>query len=190
MYAPLQNKDYLNLEIQAAIVMELAELQRAHEQVMWDRLKVQLKPSKCVLCTQKITKGKLTLVPATLAVKHASTRTDDIFQVTTPSEDYFWLSATMTIPKAEGDSGFLNPCFLVNTTTTQEEANMHIVFVKSKRVAGGIEVPMLKNFREIREGETLSILREKKRPSAAALELSPQAQKRCKGKCKPSLPAC
>ncbi|CAJ1382303.1 unnamed protein product [Effrenium voratum] len=78
----------------------------------WDKLNIQVKPSKLVLCKSAIPKHKLMLAPASLNLRHKFTPPEGPppFMVETafPGECYFWIAPTVVQPKAEDDGGFRN----------------------------------------------------------------------------------
>ncbi|CAE7378869.1 unnamed protein product [Symbiodinium sp. CCMP2592] len=161
-YAPSKHPDLEKQRMQAMITLDMLELQAKHEaNTMLSRLEMHLKPQKKVLAVSKIPKNKLIVVPCSLQVKSGTKLPDDCIEIMQPLAGvHFWSQPMLMLPKAEGDPGFANPAFMVQTTHDEEVGNMELSYIKSHRDSK-VHLPVLKNPREIAEGESLFIYKPK-----------------------------
>ena len=62
----------------------------------------------------------------------------------------------LSMPKADGDAGFLNPAFVMQTTADPDEANMQVDHVKAARDSS-VQLPVLKNTGPLKTGDSLML---------------------------------
>ena len=183
-YAPSKHPDFEKQQMQAIMMLDMFDLQAKHEaNSMLARLHMHLKPQKKVVAVAKIPKMKLTLVPCSLQLKHGAKVPDDCFEVLPPVADmHFWSAPMLVLPKAEGDPGFANFAFMIQTTHDEDVGNMEVSYIKSQRMSK-IQLPVLKNHREITEGESLFIYKPKVEVPPMPLDAdSPKPSKRMRTK--------
>ncbi|CAE7669389.1 unnamed protein product [Symbiodinium sp. CCMP2592] len=168
----------------ATMMLDIFDLQAKHEaNSMLARLHMHLKPQKKIVAIGKIPKMRLTLVPCSLQLKHGAKVPDDCFEVFPAVGDvHFWSAPMLVLPKAEGDAGFANLAFMIQSTHEEDLANMEVCYVRSQRMKE-IQLPLLKNVREIAEGESLCIYKEKIEVPPMPLDQdSPKPNKRMRTK--------
>ncbi|CAJ1395624.1 unnamed protein product [Effrenium voratum] len=176
-YHPSHFPEWLAFNMKARITSEIAEAVCRYGADHWDKLNIQVKPSKLVLCKSAIPKHKLMLAPASLNLRHKFTPPEGPppFMVETafPGECYFWIAPTVVQPKAEDDGGFLNPFWFVGTSHEEADCNMEVVY-KSVNKDSGIKLPMLRNKEALSEGDRLVLFKDRAAaPEPAALEMTP-----------------
>ncbi|CAE7237111.1 unnamed protein product [Symbiodinium sp. CCMP2592] len=183
-YAPSKHPDFQKQQMQATMMLDIFDLQAKHEaNSMLARLHMHLKPQKKIVAIGKIPKMRLTLVPCSLQLKHGAKVPDDCFEVFPAVGDvHFWSAPMLVLPKAEGDAGFANLAFMIQSTHEEDLANMEVCYVRSQRMKE-IQLPLLKNVREVAEGESLCIYKEKTEVPPMPLDQdSPKPNKRMRTK--------
>ncbi|CAE7214558.1 unnamed protein product [Symbiodinium sp. CCMP2456] len=158
LYAPSKHPDFEKQQMQAIMMLDMFDLQAKHEaNSMLARLHMHLMPQKKV--------------------------PDDCFEVLPPVADmHFWSAPMLVLPKAEGDPGFANLAFMIQTTHDEDVGNMEVSYIKSQRMSK-IQLPVLKNHREIAEGESLFIYKPKVEVPLMPLDSdSPKPAKRMRSK--------
>ncbi len=182
-YSPNQFPAYSRQILIANCALDLNELFEKHQSSQsWDRLRVTLKPRKSVVATNFIGKGKLILCPATLQIKTGVDKPEDALLIQQPHQEFhMWPQPTCILPKAEGDAGFLNPCFFVQPLADESACNMQVFYVNSSRCKR-VRLPLLKNTCDLHEGQALYIWKGEKEKSADPLEAETPPKKRVRSK--------
>ena len=184
IYSPKNSPEYQRNILLANCVLDLSDLYEKYEEsAMWDRLQVNLKPRKSLSASGFIGKGKLVLCPASLQIKTGIKKPDDALLIQQPNQEFeVWIQATCNLPKAEGDPGFLNPCFFVQPLTDESACNMEVFYVKSTR-SKQVRLPLLRNSCDLQEGQVLYILKGSKQAVLEPLspETPPKKRIRAKG---------
>ena len=182
-YSPNQFPGYTRQILIANCALDLNELYEKHQSSQsWDRLRVTLKPRKSVVATNFIGKGKLILCPATLQIKTGIEKPDDALLIQQPIQEFqMWPQPTCVLPKAEGDAGFLNPCFFVQPLTDESACNMQVFYVNSPR-SKRVRLPLLKNTCDLHEGQVLYIWKGEKEKLVDPLEADTPPKKRMRSK--------
>ena len=177
-HAPSLHPDWHAMRVAHSIQTEILAMTDKHEMESCKHLSVQVKPGKAVIAQEKIGKGKLLLVPSTLkiSVKPADAVVPSGFRVKTPYLDKsFWLLPTVIVPKETESPGFLNPFWLVQTTSIADEANMTLAYLKGTN-ANKLELPVLKNTKHINPQDKLLLFKEKNTKQPEALIMSPETK--------------
>ena len=181
MYMPSANPEYKRQIMLANCCLDVCELNEKFEgHDMWKKLTIQIKPRKCIRATAFIGKGKLTVVPAGLQLKHSDKQPEDVLFPLIVPDLHVWIPAVSVFPKQDTDPGFVNPCFYVQPLNTEADCNMQLSYVKSSRTPG-VKLPVLKNIHDLREGDTLYMFKPKKAVAVEALQSSPPKRQRTKG---------
>ena len=131
-------------------------------------LKLQTKPSRAAIVTEKIPAKKLKLIPSSLKVnaKVGLLPGADAVAVKVPGMDgvVFWLSPTTVLPKVSGEgSGFVAPFWFVQQAESEEEANMQLVYVPGS-YDSNIQIPTLKNIKALEAGDVLKFAKRSSTP--------------------------
>ena len=184
LHAPHMYLDFQHACLMANMILDMQEImEKQHGSPFHAKLNAQLKPRKALLAAAFIPRMKLTLVPAAVQIRHGPKKPEDaLFTIATGSPDYhFWVQPLVVVPKAEGDAGFINPAFLVQPLTEEENINMEVTYVKGTR-AKNVKYPVLRNTADLQKGDILYMLKGK--PSVDLEPLVPETppKKRAKGK--------
>ena len=71
------------------------------------------------------------MVPCSLHLKCGAKVPDDCFEVLPAVGDvHFWSAPMLVLPKAEGDPGFANLAFMIQTTHDEDVGNMEASYIK------------------------------------------------------------
>ncbi|CAJ1429452.1 unnamed protein product [Effrenium voratum] len=164
----------------ASILLALQDMADRFDGQLWDQLQLQLKPSKALLCTANVQKGKLTLIPATPKVGHrlgAQEVPANTWEVQTDMADEakFWVVPHTALPKEQGDDSFLHPFWQVQATPDEDMANMELIWVKGKHDST-LKTPCFRNSKAIKHGEKLLFFKEKRKVTHAPMEKSPSGK--------------
>ena len=163
-HAPGKSKEFLAAVLKSKILVAMEEQLRKHQHDA--DLDIMLKP-KDVISKRSFAQKQLSLPCATTRVdiKHGSfeaaggsvylgkaslLKGEDVAVVLNPAT---------TLPKEDGASAFVNPFWLVPTTHRREDANMELVGLKATVQVGNIQLPVLRNFRKISEGDSLLLFK-------------------------------
>ena len=145
------------------IQKKLIALEGQHAGTAYKLIQINTKPQRNVTCTKVIKKGKLQLVPTSLNI---SFKNPDQGSELNPAgasislgqiEDGFsaWLQSTFVLPKEERE-GFISPFWLIRTTAKLSDANMELSHVfEASDENHTLKIPVLKNSRDLSEGEVL-----------------------------------
>ena len=178
-HSPLDQEEWKIFQGIARLSVELNSLETKFKGEMMDRLKLRIRPNRCIEVTTGIADKKLHLVPVTTNIKYLTKppEKDGIHAMVSGLPQPFHLVPQMTFPK-DGKAGFIPLFWAVGTTPKEEESNMKVVTYKGN----GVEIPYMVNSRAIKDGEKLFRFVAKKVPLVEALQFSPNKRKRATGK--------
>ena len=155
--------DSLEVETQICkgrILQKLCELERKHADCL-EKIRVYSKP-RSVEASQPVNVGKMVLVPSTLRIE--CVRDYDPFEghggiclgLCGAENATFFLQPTC-IPPAEDRPGFIAPFWMVKGTPDPEMANCKVapLVAGTDRNDSLSKIPVLKNFKALKEGDVL-----------------------------------
>ncbi|CAJ1428125.1 unnamed protein product [Effrenium voratum] len=174
-FPPSSNGEFNAAYIHALIMQELFDLNSQHEGQGWEKLSIQCKPTKAVTATAYIPKRKLTLLPATFRVSMMpkNKKGGQGFEVLTASPTHsFWAQPVVQLGDADGKQGFITPMWFVQACGEEGDANMAIHHIPAKSDKH-IRIPIMKNLKDLHEGDMLLFHKPKDTPAVAKLAISP-----------------
>ena len=173
---PLKQMEWSIFMAKTKIAMALDTLETKFDAQNYDKLKVRIKPSKCLEATAAIPEKKVVLVPCTTNIKWKKDKPEDssIAVATVKGiPGYFILTSQFALPK-DGEPGFMPLYWLVTTSHKGSECNMSSVVQK----AGDVEISVFQNSCALAQGEKLVRFVVKKAAPAPTLEYSPVKRQR------------
>ena len=173
---PLKQMEWSIFMAKTKIAMALESLESKFDAQNYDKLKVRIKPSKCLEATAAIPEKKVVLVPCTTNIKWKKDKPEDssIAVATVKGiQGYFILTSQFALPK-DGEPGFMPLYWLVTTSHKGSECNMSSVVQK----AGDVEISVFQNSCALAQGEKLVRFVVKKAAPAPTLEFSPVKRQR------------
>ena len=181
LYAPSAFPEYKHAKVVANCWLDMCDLYEKFEgHELWQKLSIQLKPRKGIFAKSFIGKGKLTLCPTGLHLKHSINKPaeEPLFPLIMPDDDFHVWSVLVTIlPKADDEPGCVNPCFLVQALSSEADCNMALIYARSNRCKG-VKLPLLRNVVDLKEGDFLYMHKSKKDVVVEPLEASPPKKSR------------
>ena len=184
-FAPDAHVDFQAALMVAQLSLRLAEFAKKHGGHD-GTLDLRLKPSKMLMATRSIAKGKLLLAPATTKVAHrpaSAPAPAASHEVNTPwslDDRRFWLASSCVLPRDEGDDEsqrakpLVVPFFYVQYTELEGQGNVELQYLAD----GKFKFPVFKNVVAIKEGDAIMCYKAKSGNKAQPLDMSPQAPKR------------
>ena len=178
-YGPQVSNDFMASLVSAEMMLELAELEKAHSVAAKNFLSLQVKPNRTLMAKVDIPKGKLVLVPCTSKI--VSKQAQGSFEVL----DHGWgmdsrkfvPANPCVLPKDEEKSqnkALLVPFFFLQSTDVIEHANMELQRVKAK--SKSFSFPVHKNTGKIAAIDQLLYYKSKSK-TIPALDMSPAKRK-------------
>ena len=175
LYAPRDHDEFKVLYLKGKIAQALLETSKKNPHP--GCFEVVHRPSRAVECRKGFAVGRLVLAPCTPRIA-VSTEADGaglelgaLCSNFKGEKVYFYLQSFVAVPRKLEDGsltqGCVCPCFFVATTEEETEANMCFVTKVGDQSDQPLEnvqirIPVLKNIREIAEGEQLCVHRPKK----------------------------
>jgi len=176
---PLQQMEWSIFMAKNKVAIALDTLETKFDAQNYDKLKVRIKPSKCLEATGAIPEKKVVLVPCTTNIKFKKDKpADGSAAVATVKgiKGYFILASQFSLPKDE-EPGFMPLYWLVTTSHKGSECNIASVVQK----VGDVEISVFQNSCALAAGEKLVRYVAKKAAPAPTLEFSPVKRHRTKG---------
>ena len=149
------------MRIRGLVCAKLSEEHEKHAKTL-EKLKVELKPSRGVICMEKMLKGKLKLVPVShkLEAKQCGT----CVCLGNVQGHKMWIQSSFIAPGKDGcmERCTLFPFWLVQRTNKSEEANMEVTpCILPDETNASVRIPCLVNTKPISLPERLVLFEEK-----------------------------
>lgn len=176
---PLQQMEWSIFMAKNKVAIALDTLETKFDAQNYDKLKVRIKPSKCLEATGAIPEKKVVLVPCTTNIKFKKDKPEDgsaAVATVKGIKGYFILASQFSLPKDE-EPGFMPLYWLVTTSHKGSECNIASVVQK----VGDVEISVFQNSCALAAGEKLVRYVAKKAAPAPTLEFSPVKRHRTKG---------
>ncbi|CAJ1396261.1 unnamed protein product [Effrenium voratum] len=176
---PSSNDEYKAQHLLATIVCQVHDMGSELELQNWDLLQIQTKPNKTVSAKDKISRGKLVLVPCSCKVvclPKAKSKKGPGFEVLTSSPTHtFWITPMVQLPSEDGkgQQPFVHPVWFLQASSDEQDVNMQLHYVSCKSDKT-IRIPILKNTKDLQAGDMLLYLKSKEEKAVPLLATSPQ----------------